>query len=95
MKWDSLCSLKTEPGLTYAVPTKRGREPPGECVMAENKNDQGAKNEIKKGMSEAGKDATSKTRKEGGKGASGSDQITKGMSETGSGTATGTSGKGG
>jgi hypothetical protein len=63
--------------------------------MAENKSDQGAKDEVKKGMSEAGKDAAPKIRKEGGKGASGSDQITKGMSETGSGTATGTSGKGG
>jgi hypothetical protein len=48
--------------------------------MAENKSGQGAKDEIKKGMSEA--------RKEGGKGASGSDQITKGMSETGSGSTT-------
>jgi hypothetical protein len=57
--------------------------------MAESKSDQGAKDEIKKGMSEAGKDTAPKTRK--GKGASGSDQITKGMSEAGSGSATTTS----
>jgi hypothetical protein len=61
-------------------------------VMAEGKSDQGAKDEIKKGMSEAGKDAALKTRKEGGKGTSGSDQITKGMSEVGSSSATVTSG---
>jgi hypothetical protein len=59
--------------------------------MAEGKSDRGAKDEIKKGMSEAGKDAAVKTRKKGGKGTSGSDQITKGMSKAGSGSATTTS----
>ena len=59
--------------------------------MAEGKSDRGAKDEIKKGMSEAGKDAAVKTRKEGGKGTSGSDQISEGMSEAGSGSATTTS----
>jgi hypothetical protein len=59
--------------------------------MAENKSGQGAKDEIKKGMSEAGKDAAPKARKEGGKGAGGADHITKGMSETGSGSTTGSS----
>jgi hypothetical protein len=59
--------------------------------MAEGKSDRGAKDEIKKGMSEAGKDAAVKTRKKGGKGTSGSDQISEGMSEAGSGSATTTS----
>jgi hypothetical protein len=55
--------------------------------MAEDKSDQGAKDEIKKGMSEAGKDATLKTSKRPGTGASGSDEVTKGMAEAGSGAA--------
>jgi hypothetical protein len=63
--------------------------------MVGDKSDQGAKDEIKKGMSEAGKDAAPNARKESGKGASGSDQITKGMAEAGSGSATSTSSGGG
>jgi hypothetical protein len=63
--------------------------------LLKNEDDEVGQFMIISRMSEAGKDAAPKIRKEGGKGASGSDQITKGMSETGSGTATGTSGKGG
>jgi hypothetical protein len=56
--------------------------------MAESKSNQGAKDKMKKGMSEAGKDAAPKAGK-GGKGASGSDQITKGMAKSGSGSKAG------
>src|SRR4051812_42726144 len=57
-------------------------------VMA---GDEGAKDEIAKGMSEAGKDAAPK----GGQGAGGSDEIATGMSEAGSGAPTDAEGSGG
>ena len=57
--------------------------------MAEDKSDQDAKDEIEKGMSEAGKDAAPRTGKKPGTGAGGSDQVARGMSEAGAGAATG------
>jgi hypothetical protein len=62
--------------------------------MAGRKNDQGSKEEIAKGMSEAGKEAAAKPRRKG-KGASDPDEIAKGMSEVGSGAAPGTEGASG
>jgi hypothetical protein len=45
--------------------------------MTEDKSDQGAKDEIRKGMSEAGKDAAPRTGKKPGTGAGGPDQVAR------------------
>ena len=63
-------------------------------MTAGRKSDQDSKDEIAKGMSEAGKDAAAKPRRRG-KGVSGADEIAKGVSEAGSGAATGTEGTSG
>jgi hypothetical protein len=63
----------------------------GDCTMSGRKSDQGSKEEIAKGMAEAGKEAAAKPRRRG-KGASDADEIAKGMAETGSGAAPGIKG---
>jgi hypothetical protein len=62
--------------------------------MVGRKSDQGSKDEIAKGMSEAGKEAAAKPRRKG-KGVSGADEIAKGVSEVGSDAAPGTEGASG
>lgn len=62
--------------------------------MAGRKNDQDSKEEIAKGMSEAGKEAAAKPRRKG-KATSGPDEMAKGMSEPGSGAAPGVEGASG
>ena len=61
--------------------------------MAGRKSDQGSKEEIAKGMAEAGKGEKGKARGEAGKGQHGHgadpDKISEGMAEAGSGTAPG------
>ena len=61
--------------------------------MANETNDQSAKDEIAKGMAESGKDAAPTPGKKGGTGPAGSDEVTQGMSESGSGAPTGGEGK--
>ena len=57
--------------------------------MTGAKGDQDAKDEIKKGMDQAGKAATPKTGKRAGTDASGSDEVSRGMAEAGSGATAG------
>ena len=69
-------------------------------MAADRKSGQGSKDEIAKGMAEAGKDEVGKAggeaAKKGGRG-HGADpgKISKGMSEAGSGAGSGTKGSGG
>src|SRR5689334_16461978 len=70
----------------------------GADVMASDQSDQGAKDKIKKGMSESGKDQATgggQAGKGGGGHGADPDKLTEGMSEAGSGVPTGGEGSDG